>query len=142
MSEAKNGDRVVVNYTGKLKDGTVFDSSRSREPIEFVIGDRRLVPGFEDAVIGMSPGESKTAQIAPDDAYGQYRNELVAKVGRAQIPDDIDISVGQRLSLRAPDDRELPVIVTDVTEQEVTLDANHPLAGKTLTFDLELMEIK
>ena len=142
MATAKTGDTVAVNYTGKLDDGTVFDSSSGREPLEFTIGSGQVIPGFEEAVIGMSPGETKTASLPPEQAYGSRHEELVITLGRDQVPEGMPITVGQRLSLRSPDNRELPVVVTAVNEESITLDANHPLAGKTLHFDIELVAIR
>ena len=142
MATAKTGDTVAVNYTGKLDDGTVFDSSSGREPLEFTIGSGQVIPGFEEAVIGMTPGETKTASLPPEQAYGSRHEELVITLGRDQVPEGMAITVGQRLSLRSPDNRELPVVVTAVNEESITLDANHPLAGKTLHFDIELVAIR
>ncbi len=142
MATAKTGDTVAVNYTGKLDDGTVFDTSSGREPLEFTIGSGQVIPGFEEAVIGMSPGDKKTASLAPEQAYGARHEELVITLGRDQVPEGMPITVGQRLSLRSPDNRELPVVVTEVAEDTITLDANHPLAGKTLHFDIELVAIR
>ncbi len=142
MATAKTGDTVAVNYTGKLDDGTVFDSSSGREPLEFTIGSGQVIPGFEEAVIGMTPGETKTASLPPEQAYGSRHDELVITLGRDQVPEGMAITVGQRLSLRSPDNRELPVVVTAVNEESITLDANHPLAGKTLHFDIELVAIR
>ncbi len=142
MAQAKSGDKVAVHYTGKLEDGSVFDSSTGREPIEFVIGTGSVVPGFEEAVVGMEPGESKSAAIPPEKAYGEAREELVMTVKREEVPPDVDLSVGQRLALRAPDNRQIPVMVSELNDSEVTLDANHPLAGKDLTFDIELVAIR
>ncbi len=141
MAQAKTGDTVKVHYTGKLDDGTVFDSSVEREPLQFTIGEGQIIPGFEEAVIGMNPGESKTAKISMDKAYGPHRKEMVAVVPREQIPADLKPEVGQQLQVRQPDGRAMIVVITDVSEASVTLDANHPLAGKDLTFDIQLVEI-
>ncbi len=142
MSEARDGDRVAVNYTGKLEDGTVFDTSAGQGPLEFVVGEGRVVPGFEEAVRGMSPGEMKTAKIEPDQAYGDHRSDLMITINRREVPEHIDLRAGQRLALRAPDDQQVSVTVARVTDNDVLLDANHPLAGKTLVFDIELVEIR
>ena len=142
MAAAKNGDKVRVHYTGMLTDGTVFDSSRDREPLELTLGQGDVIPGFEMAVVGMKPGESRTATVTSDEAYGPHRDDLVMNVDRARIPDHIKPEVGQRLSVTQKDGRDVPVMVTKVSDAEVTLDANHPLAGKDLTFDIELVEIK
>ena len=141
-AQAKDGDTVKVHYTGKLEDGTVFDTSIERDPLQFTIGEGQLIPGFEQAVVGMSPGESKTVEIPADEAYGPYREELVMVVDRDQLPEDLQPEVGQQLQIRQPDGQTILVKVIDVSESSVTLDANHPLAGKDLTFDIELVEVK
>ncbi|PSO56868.1 MAG: peptidylprolyl isomerase [Cyanobacteria bacterium QH_8_48_120] len=141
MEQAKQGSNVKVHYTGKLEDNTVFDSSENREPIEFKVGEGKIIPGFEGAVEGMSPGESKTEKIPSDQAYGPYREEMVMQVDRQQIPSDIDLQVGQQLQIRQEGKDPMPVIVTDVADQTVTLDANHPLAGQDLFFDIQLLEV-
>ena len=141
MVQAQLGDTVKVHYTGKLGDGTVFDSSAERDPLEFSVGEGRVIAGFEEAVVGMSPGESKSANIPADRAYGPYRQEMVMVVDRQQIPADVSVNVGQQLQIRQKSGEAIPVIVTDVSESKVTLDANHPLAGQDLTFDIRLVEI-
>ena len=141
MPQAKEGDTVKVHYTGKLTDGTVFDSSRDKDPLEFQLGQGQLIPGFEQAVDGMKPGDSKTINIPADDAYGQRREELTQKVPRQQMPTDIEIEVGQRFKIGEQEGQPMIVQVSEVSESEITLDANHPLAGKDLEFDIELMEI-
>lgn len=141
MVQAKAGDTVTVHYTGKLDDGTVFDSSLEREPLQFSIGGGNLIPGFEQAVIGMAPGESKTQFIPADQAYGPHQEEMVLVVDRQQIPPDMPLDVGVQLQIRQGSGESIPVIITDVTETDVTLDANHPLAGEDLTFDIQLVEI-
>jgi peptidylprolyl isomerase len=141
MAQAKSGDTVTVHYTGTLDDGTVFDSSEGGEPLEFAIGAGNVIPGFEQAVIGMSPGDSKTATIPSDDAYGPYFEERVLVVERQQIPADLPVDVGSQLQIQQEGGMTIPVIVTDVTEAEVTLDANHPLAGEDLTFNIRLVAI-
>ncbi len=138
---AKNGDTVKVHYTGKLQDGTVFDSSMSREPLEFAIGSGNIIPGFENAVIGMNPGDSKTETIPAENAYGPHREEMVLVVERGQIPEDVAVEVGQQLQIRQQEGQVIPVIVTDISDSQVTLDANHPLAGEDLVFDIELVGI-
>lgn len=142
MSEAKKGDRVRVHYTGKLEDGTVFDTSTDREPLEFTLGEKQVIPGFEKAVEGMAPGQSKTAVIAATDAYGQHNPEMVLSVPREHLPDDFEPEIGEPLELRRSDGRTFVVTVTGATAGDVTVDANHPLAGKDLTFDIELVEVK
>jgi len=141
MVKAKIGDKVKVHYTGKLEDGTVFDSSREGEPLEFTIGSGEIIPGFEEQIIGMEEGEKKTFTIPPEKAYGPHREELIIEVRKEEFPPDITPEVGQHLQLRQPDGHVFYVVVTDVQEDSVTLDANHPLAGKDLVFDVELLEV-
>jgi peptidylprolyl isomerase len=141
MPQAKKGDKVKVHYTGRLNDGTVFDSSKDREPLEFQLGQGELIPGFEHAVDGMTPGETKTIDISADQAYGQHREELIQKVPRQQFPTDIEFQVGQRFQIGQQEEQPMIVQVTEVTESNITLDGNHPLAGKNLTFDIELLGI-
>jgi len=141
MAQAKTGDTVHVNYTGKLADGTVFDTSRDRRPVQFTIGKGQLIAGFEQAVIGMNKGESKTVVIPADQAYGPRLEENVVAVDRKNLPADLNAEVGQRLEITQADDKTILVTVVDVSEASMTLDANHPLAGKDLTFDIELVGI-
>jgi len=141
MASAQAGDTVRVHYTGKLDDGTVFDSSAGSDPIEFVIGDHQVIPGFEDGVTGMAIGETKTITIPFDQAYGAYDDGLVLDVPRDQFPEHITPEVGEALQLQQPDGNVITVIISEVSDESVTLDANHPLAGEDLTFDLELAEI-
>lgn len=141
MAQAKTGDTVKVHYTGKLKDGTIFDTSAEREPLEFKIGESQLIPDFEQAVIGMEPGESKTFQIASDNAYGPHHKEMVMVIERKDIPEGLDPQVNQRLQVQQQNGQSFVVTVTDVSEANVTLDGNHPLAGQDLTFDVQLTEI-
>ena len=141
-SEARNGDVVQVDYTGKLADGTVFDSSAGREPLEFTLGAGQVIPGFEKAVFGMKVGEKKTATIPVEEAYGPYRDDMVAEISREKLPSDVTPEVGQQLVVRQPDGREIVVTITEVSDETVTVDANHPLAGKDLMFEIELVNIK
>lgn len=141
MAQAKLGDTVHVNYTGKLADGTIFDTSRDRRPVQFTIGKGQLIAGFEQAVIGMNKGESKTVVIPADQAYGPRLEENVVAVDRKNLPADLSAEVGQRLEITQTDDKTILVTVVDVSEASMTLDANHPLAGKDLTFDIELVGI-
>lgn len=141
MAQAKNGDTVKIHYTGKLEDGSTFDTSVDRDPLEFTLGQGEIIPGFEQAVLGMEPGESKSVNIPAEDAYGPHHEELVAQVGRDKLPPDVDVKVGQQLQLQSTDGQRRVVEVTEVTDSHVTLDANHPLAGKDLAFDIKLMEI-
>lgn len=141
MTQAQDGNTVKVHYTGKLDDGSVFDTSTGREPLEFTLGDGQLIAGFEEAVVGMSPGDTKTAAIPADEAYGEHDEDLVLQVQKTQIPAEIEPEVGQQLELRQEDGHSFQVVVADVGDDVVTLDANHPLAGEDLTFDIELVEI-
>ncbi|MGL5196218.1 MAG: FKBP-type peptidyl-prolyl cis-trans isomerase [Chroococcales cyanobacterium] len=141
MTQAKQGDMVKVHYTGKLDDGTVFDSSIDRDPLEFVLGEGQLIAGFEQAVLGMSPGESKTEKIPADEAYGPHREEMVVEVERQQLPDNIPLDVGQQLQIQQAPNQIIPVVITAISESKVTLDANPPLAGKDLIFEIELVGI-
>ncbi len=141
MSQAADGNTVKVHYTGKLEDGTVFDSSADRDPMQFELGKGELIPGFEQGVLGMSPGEKKTVEIPVDKAYGPLREEMVKTVDRSQFPSNLNPEVGQQLQLNKPEGQPAMVRVTDVSESSVTLDANHPLAGKDLIFDIELVRI-
>lgn len=141
MTQAQDGNTVKVHYTGKLDDGSVFDTSTGSEPLEFTLGDGQLIAGFEEAVVGMSPGDTKTAQVPADEAYGEHDEDLVLQVQRSQFPAEIEPEVGQQLELRQENGQSFQVVVADVGDEVVTLDANHPLAGEDLTFDIELVEI-
>jgi peptidylprolyl isomerase len=141
MAQAKTGDTVKVHYTGKLDDDTIFDSSEGREPLQFTIGEGRLIPDFEQAVVGMEPGETKTIQIPPDRAYGPHQEEMVMVVDRQDIPEELKPEVNQRMQVQQADGQVFIVTVTSVSESSVTLDGNHPLAGKDLTFNIQLAEI-
>ena len=140
MPKAAIGDTVKVHYTGTLDDEQVFDSSEGRDPLEFTLGSGEVIPGFEQAVVGMSPGEEKEATLDPEDAYGERRDDLVFSVGRDQLPEELEPERGQRLEMRQGD-QTFPVVITGVSDSEVQLDANHPLAGRELTFRIELVEI-
>jgi peptidylprolyl isomerase len=139
--QAKRGDTVHVHYRGTLDDGSEFDSSAGSDPISFTLGAGEVIPGFETAVEGMSAGDKKTERIEAANAYGEHRDELVFSVGREQMPEGSDVEVGDMLRIGFPDGSSANVQVAAVDEQSVTLDANHPLAGKNLTFDLELVKI-
>lgn len=141
MAQAKDGDTVKVHYTGKLEDGTVFDRSAEDDPLQFTVGADEVIRGFDQAVVGMSPGDRKTAEITAKDAYGTRRDDLMMEVDRSDFPDHIDPTVGEQLQLQQPNGRGVVVTVTDVSDSSVTLDANHPLAGKDLTFEIELVDI-
>jgi peptidylprolyl isomerase len=140
--EAKEADTVKVHYTGKLDDGTVFDSSRERDPIEFTLGENQVIPGFEEAVAGMSPGESKETKIEAENAYGPFRNELVFELPKENFPEDAPLDVGQKFQASTRDGNALTVSIVEVGDDTITVDANHPFAGKDLTFELELVEIQ
>ena len=142
MPQAKPGDTVLIHYTGKLEDGTVFDSSAGREPLEFTVGAGQVIPGVDEAVVGMEPQQVKSAEIPPEQAYGPRHPEMVAVVSREQLPPNIELVVGQELAVQQAGGQELSVTVTDLTSTTVTLDANHQLAGRNLTFDLELVAVK
>lgn len=141
MAQVKQGDTVRVHYTGRLSDGTVFDTSDGRDPLEFTVGRRQVIAGFEQTVVGMDLGESRTAEIPAAQAYGPRDERLVTQISRQQIPDDVEVSVNDRLQVRRSDGRTLVVTVTEVSDASVTLDGNHPLAGMDLNFDIELVEI-
>jgi peptidylprolyl isomerase len=169
MAQAKAGDRVTVHYTGTLEDGSIFDTSegyvdqcrdeigsdkcgcsgnddsrcgsQAGEPLEFVIGDGTLIPKFEAAVIGLEPGDSIKVTILADNAYGQRAEEMVAVIERSEIPAEMNPEPGQQMEVILQDGSPMPVLVTEVTDKAITLDANHPLAGRDLTFDIRLVEI-
>ncbi|HDJ23039.1 MAG TPA: peptidylprolyl isomerase [Candidatus Aminicenantes bacterium] len=137
----KSGDTVKVNYVGRFDDGVVFDSSEGKEPLEFTVGEGMLIPGFENALVGMEPGEKKTVRVEPQDAYGDYDENLVLTMPLDRVPEDINPEVGMELQLISQSGQKLPVVVKDVQKEAIILDANHPLAGKVLVFDIELLEI-
>ncbi|ALC17787.1 FKBP-type peptidyl-prolyl cis-trans isomerase 2 [Desulfuromonas soudanensis] len=141
MTHVQQGNLVKVHYTGRLEDGTEFDTSAGIEPMEFTIGSSEVIPGFEQAVLGMVPGETKTVTLAAEDAYGPHLEEMIAVVERKDIPDDVELILGHQLEVTQDDGSSFVVMVTELTEESVTLDANHPLAGKNLVFDLNLVEI-
>jgi peptidylprolyl isomerase len=141
MTQAKQGDTVQIHYTGKLDDGTVFDSSRERHPLRFTIGKGQVIAGFDRAVEGMNAGETRTTRVPVDLAYGQRRDDMIVTMNRSQLPPDLDPQVGQRLEITQADDKNILVTVTDVSDSTLTLDANHPLSGKDLTFEIELIAI-
>ncbi|NNF51813.1 MAG: peptidylprolyl isomerase [Gammaproteobacteria bacterium] len=140
MSQAKSGDTVKVHYRGTLEDGTVFDSSEGRDPLEFDIGSGQLIPGFEAAVDGMAAGETSSISISSTEAYGPHREEMVMEVPRTQLPAEMEPKIGMQLQA-GQGDEQFVVTITEVQEETVTLDANHPLAGKDLNFEITLVEI-
>jgi peptidylprolyl isomerase len=141
MSSPQLGQKVKVHYTGTLEDGTQFDSSAGREPLEFTLGEGQVIPGFEQAIEVMQVGETKTINIPADQAYGEHQPELVQQVEREQIPAEIELALGVQLQAQGPDGQVFRLTVVDLDETVATLDGNHPLAGKALTFELELVEI-
>lgn len=140
MAEAKLGDTVKVHYTVKLGDGTIIGSTGNQEPLEFTIGEGQIIPGVEQAVIGMNPGESKTLQIPADKAFGPHTEEMVVVVDRKHFPEDWEPRVGEHVQFKEEDGEMLSLMVAKISGAEVTLDGNHPLAGKDLTFDIRFIE--
>ena len=141
MSAAKAGDTVRIHYTGTLEDGTQFDSSAGRDPLEFSLGSGQVIPGFDNAVDGMSTGEKKSVTIPAEDAYGERQDALVHEVPRSQLPEDIEPEQGMQLQAQHENGQVMRFVVLSVEEETITLDGNHPLAGKALNFDIELVEI-
>lgn len=141
MTQAKTGDTVRINYTGRLTDGTQFDSSEGRAPLQFTLGAGEVIPGLEQQVAGMEVGTKSTVTIPSDAAYGPHRPEAVQTVERSSVPAGIDLNIGTQLQARTPEGRVVPLTVVGLDDSSVKLDANHPLAGKDLVFDVELVEI-
>ena len=141
MRQAKSGDTVKVHYTSKLEDGTEFATSVHDNPLQFTIGEGKVIPGLEQAVIGMSPGEEKTTEILAEQAYGSYQKSKVQEVNRERFPSHLDLQVGKVLIMRKARGEKIRRLVTSVSETSVTIDANHPLAGEDLTYDIQLVEI-
>ncbi|UCS91515.1 peptidylprolyl isomerase [Echinicola marina] len=141
MSVATKGSTVKVHYTGKLKDGTVFDSSENREPLQFTVGDGNMIKGFDQAVDGMEVGQDKSVTIPSDEAYGAKRDDMMIDVPIEQVPADIKPEVGMDLSIQNQQGQPVPVKVVQVDAEKIVLDANHPLAGEDLIFDIKLVEI-
>jgi peptidylprolyl isomerase len=141
MKQAQNGDTVRIHYTGTLDDGTQFDSSAGREPIEFTLGEQSVITGFEAGVKGMQVGEQKTIHIPAEEAYGTRNEALVEEVPRQHFPEDMELQVGLQLQAQSPNGEHFNVVVTALSEETATLDGNHPLAGEALNFDLELVDI-
>ena len=140
MPKAKSGDKVKVHYTGTLNGGEQFDSSRDAEPLEFILGTNQVIPGFENAVIGLEIGETRKVSIEPKEAYGEKRDDLIIEVGHDLFKVDEPVA-GQVYEMTLKDNQNTPVLITEVREDSVVLDANHPLAGEILVFDIKLMEI-
>jgi FKBP-type peptidyl-prolyl cis-trans isomerase 2 len=141
MAAAKAGDSIRVHYTGTLEDGAVFDSSVERDPLEFTIGENQVIAGFEQAAIGMETGDSKIVKIVSEEAYGAHNPDMIATIERERLPENMEPQIGQQVQMRQAEGQLVMVTVTGVSEKDVTLDANHPLAGKNLSFDIELVEI-
>ena len=141
MAEAKIGDKVSVKFTGKLPDGTVFDTTDGRDPMQFTIGAGQVIAGFNDAIVGMKPGDEKTVDLTPDQAYGERDPEIVESVPRSAIPPEIELIEGLVLEATQKDGQKFGFSVVEFNDESVTLDANHPLAGETLKFSIELLEI-
>jgi len=141
MSQVKENNTVKVNYTGKLSDGQVFDSSEGKEPLEFTLGKGQLIPGFEKGLIDMKVKEKKTITIAKDEAYGEINKDLIQEVKKTELPQDMTPEVGMGLVSKTPDGQEMNLLVIEVKEESIIIDGNHPLAGKDLIFDLEVVEI-
>ena len=142
MSEVKNGDTVKVHYHGTLDDGTVFDSSHERDPLSFTLGQGEIIPGFENAVQSMSQGESKKVSIPPEEAYGQRQEDNMLQVNQTDIPEEINPEKGMVLQVKTQDEQSRNVTVAEVTDETVTLDGNHPLAGENLNFEINLVEVQ
>ena len=141
MSKIEKDSKVKVHYTGKLETGEVFDTSRQREPLEFTMGQGQLIPGFENAILGLAVGEETTASIPSSEAYGEHNPEMVITVTKDQLPEDMEPAEGLQLQLNQPNGQPIPCVVAKVEGEDVTIDANHPLAGKDLTFDIEVVDI-
>lgn len=141
MSQANTGDNVKIHYTGTLDDGSQFDSSEGREPLAFTIGSGQVIPGFDDAVNGMTVGEEKTVRLEAEHAYGERHEELVQEVPKSALPDDMEIEMGMPLQARGPDGQVMNLVITGIAEETIVVDGNHPLAGQTLTFAIQLVSI-
>ena len=141
MTQAKSGDKVRVHYEGQLSDGTIFDSSLEREPIEFILGQDTVIPGFEQAVIGMKAGESKDVSIPPEEGFGEYSEELVVNIEKTILPPEINPELGMQLEVSSEEETPRVFSIADIAEDSITLDGNHPLAGKEIAFKITLLEI-
>lgn len=142
MSQVKANSTVIVHYTGKLTDGQIFDTSEGKEPAEFVLGEGRLIPGFENGLIDMKLNEKKTITILKADAYGDVVKEMIQEIKKTDLPQDMEPQVGMGLVSKAPDGQEINLMIAEVKEDTIVIDGNHPLAGRDLIFDLEVVEIK
>jgi peptidylprolyl isomerase len=141
MQQAQNGDKVKVHYHGKLRSGETFDSSEGREPLEFTVGSGQVIKGFDDGVTGMQVGDKKTVEINVEDAYGEKSEDMIIEFPKEQFPGDMSPEVGQQLMMSNGSGQSFPVTIMEVRDESVLLDANHPLAGQDLIFDIELVEI-
>jgi peptidylprolyl isomerase len=141
MSQAKSGDSVKIHYTGTLDDGTQFDSSAGRDPLAFELGSGQVIPGFDKAVDGMAVGESKSVNIPAEDAYGPHHEQMIQEVPRDALPADLETTEGMSLQAQGPDGQVVNLVITAVNDDSITVDGNHPLAGKALNFDIELVSI-
>jgi peptidylprolyl isomerase len=141
MSQATTGNSVKIHYTGTLDDGTQFDSSAGRDPLAFELGSGQVIPGFDKAVDGMTVGDSKTVNIPAEDAYGPHQSTMVQDVPKSALPDDMEPAEGMGLQAQGPDGQLVNLVITEVKEDSITVDGNHPLAGKALNFDIELVSI-
>jgi peptidylprolyl isomerase len=141
MQQVKSGDKVKVHYHGKLRNGETFDSSEGREPLEFTVGEGQVIKGFDQGVIGMQVGDKRTVEIEVGDAYGEKNDDMIVEFPKQQFPPDMKPEVGMQLMMNNGQGQSFPVVVKDISEENVLLDANHPLAGEDLIFDIELVEI-
>jgi len=141
MAEAKLGDTVKIHFTGKLQDETVIETSKDRDPLEFKIGDGNVIPGLEQGVIGMAAGDKKTIAVSPQEGFGQQQEDLVVDLKKSEFPEDVEFAVGAYLNIETSDSKEFKAKVVEIKKDTVTLDANHPLAGITINYDVELIEI-
>ena len=141
MAEAKLGDTVKIHFTGKLQDETVIETSKDRDPLEFKIGDGNVIPGLEQGVIGMAAGDKKTIAVSPEEGFGKQQEDLVVDLKKSEFPEDVEFAVGAYLNIETSDSKEFKAKVVEIKEDTVTLDANHPLAGITINYDVELLEI-
>ncbi len=141
MSNAKSGDTVHIHYTGTLDDGTTFDSSAGRDPLTFELGSGQVIAGFDKAVEGMAVGDNKSVKIEAEDAYGEHHEQLIQEVPRSALPEEIQPEIGMQLQSQSPEGQIMQLTVTEVADESITVDANHPLAGKALNFDIELVKI-
>jgi FKBP-type peptidyl-prolyl cis-trans isomerase 2 len=141
MTQVKENDVVKVHYTGKLENGQIFDSSQDREPLEFTVGEGKIIPGIENAVIGMNPGDNKEVTVSPENAYGEYRDDMIGEIPKEQLPEDIEPQIGMELVARNEQGDEQVIRIKEIKDSSIVIDANHPLAGEKLYFNLQLLEV-